>query len=100
MSRKTQKVGSTEAGDTKAKRIAISATAAGVLLVVFLVIILVIQFVKIGVKNAEKSRLQDRIDRYERLSEETERDIEFYKTQEGLRMLAVMNGWKKDAGGK
>lgn len=100
MSRKKQKFETVETGDTKAKRIAISATVAGVLLIVFLVVILVIQFAKIGVKNAEKSRLQDEIEQYEKLNSETEKDIEFYKTQEGLRMLAVMNGWKKGTGGK
>ena len=100
MSRKMQKSDSVGAENTKAKRIAISATVAGVLLIVFLVVILVIQFAKIGVRNAEKGRLQDRIEQYEKLNQETEKDIEFYKTQEGLRMLAVMNGWKKGTGGK
>lgn len=100
MSRKNQNSEFAQAGDTKAKRIAISATVAGVLLIVFLVVILIIQFAKIGVKNAEKGKLQDQIDQYERLSEETEKELDFYKTQEGLRRLAVMNGWKKDSSGK
>ena len=98
MSRKIR--GSAEPVETKAKRIAISATVAGVLLIVFLVVILIIQFAKIGVKNAEKSRLQDTIRQYEKLNEKTEKDIEFYKTEEGLRMLAVMQGWTKGSSGK
>lgn len=100
MSQKIRNSGFGEKSETKAKRIAIGATVAGVLLIVFLVVILVIQFAKIGVKNAERGRLQDQIEQYRKLNEETEKDIEFYKTQEGLRMLAVMNGWTKDSGGK
>ena len=94
MSQKMQNSQAVNAGETKAKRIAISATVAGVLLIVFLVIILIIQFAKIGVKNAERGRLQEEIDLYERLNEDTEKDLEFYKTEKGLRMLAVMNGYK------
>ena len=94
MSRKIQNAESNETVETKAKRIAISATVAGVLLIVFLVIILVIQFAKIGVRNAEKSRLESEVEKYEKLNAETEKDLDFFKTQEGLRMLAVMNGYK------
>ena len=85
---------SNETVETKAKRIAISVTGAGVLLMVFLVIILVIQFAKMGTANAERRRLQTEVDRYEQLNSETEKDLDFFKTQEGLRMLAVMNGYK------
>lgn len=94
MSRKIQNVESSETVETKAKRIAIGATIAGVLLIVFLVVILVIQFARIGVKNAEKSKLQDQIDQYGKLSQDLEKDLDFYKTEEGLRRLAVLNGYK------
>ena len=94
MARKTRDAESNETVETRAKRFAISATVAGVLLMVFLVIILVIQFAKIGVRNAERNRLQAEVERYERLNSETEKDLGFFKTQEGLRMLAVMNGYK------
>ncbi|MDE6411096.1 MAG: hypothetical protein K2L02_00970 [Clostridia bacterium] len=100
MSRKIHDPASSETVETKAKRIAISATVAGVLLIVFLVVILIVQFVKIGVKNAEKSRLEDTIEKYEKLSEKTEKDLEYFKTEDGLRMLAVLNNWKKNPSGK
>ena len=95
MSRKNKSATSEETVETRAKRIAISATVAGVLLIVFLVVVLAIQFAKIGVRNSEKSRLQYEVERYRLLNEETEKDLDFFKTQEGLRMLAVMNGYKK-----
>ena len=94
MSQKSQNTEPNEAVESKAKRIAISATVAGVLLMVFLVIILVIQFARIGVRNAEKHRLENEVEKYEKLNSETEKDLDFFKTQEGLRMLAVMNGYK------
>ena len=39
--------------EEKAKRIAVGATVAGVLLIIFLVIILIVQFVQIGVANGK-----------------------------------------------
>ena len=80
---------------TRTKKIAIGTTAAGVLLMVFLVIILVLQFVKIGVKNSEKRRLENEVHRYEQLNDDLGKDLDFFETEEGLRMLAVMNGYKK-----
>ena len=95
MARKNNAAPSEDAVETRAKRIAIGTTVAGVLLIVFLVIILVIQFAKIGVRNSEKKNLLNEVERYEQLNSETEKDLDFFKTQEGLRMLAVMNGYKK-----
>ena len=95
MARKNNAHASEDAVETRAKRIAIGTTVAGVLLIVFLVIILVIQFAKIGVRNSEKKNLLNEVERYEQLNSETEKDLDFFKTQEGLRMLAVMNGYKK-----
>lgn len=43
--------------EEKAKRIAVGATVGGVLLLVFLLVVLIVQFVQIGVNNAEKARL-------------------------------------------
>ena len=100
MAQKTQNREPKAVDRAKVKRVAIGATIAGVLLIVFLIVLLSIQFAKIGVKAAEKRRLEERIEQYRKLNEETENDLDFFKTEEGLRMLAVMNGWKKDLGGK
>ena len=94
MARKIRESEANETVETKAKKIAISATVAGVLLIVFLVIFLVIQFAQIGVKRAEQKRLQSEVGRYEQMNSETEKDLDFFQTEEGLRMLAVMNGYK------
>lgn len=95
MARKTREAGENETVATKTKKIAIGTTAAGVLLMVFLVIFLVLQFVQIGVKNADKRRLENEVKRYEQLNDDLEKDLDFFETEEGLRMLAVMNGYKK-----
>ena len=100
MSRKMQNTEANETVETKAKRDAIGATVAGVLLIVFLVIFLIIQFAMMGVKKAEEKNLRNQVEYYKQLGKETEKDLDFFKTEEGLRMLAVMNGWKKSSGGK
>ena len=94
MARKTREAGENETVATKTKKIAIGTTAAGVLLMVFLVIFLVLQFVQIGVKNADKRRLENEVKRYEQLNDDLEKDLDFFETEEGLRMLAVMFGYK------
>ena len=61
---------------------------------VFLIIFLILQFVQIGVRNSEKRYLEGEVQRYEDLNSDLGRDLDFFKTQEGLRMLAVMFGYK------
>ena len=95
MARKTRETVENETVATKTKKIAIGTTAAGVFLLVFLVIFLVLQFVQIGVRNSEKRRLESEVKRYEQLNDDLEKDLDFFETEEGLRMLAVMNGYKK-----
>ena len=80
--------------EEKMRKIAAGATVAGVLLVLFLIVILIIQFVQMGVANAQSSHLSDEIDRYTELLEKGEQDLEFYKTQNGLYYLALQQGWQ------
>ncbi len=80
--------------EEKAKRIAVGATVAGVLLIIFLVVILIIQFVTIGVANSKKEQLNDLIDEYEQSIEQGERDLNWYKNGEGLYWYARRNGFK------
>lgn len=58
-----------EVSGEKVRKIAVGATVGGVLLVMFLVIVLIIQFVQIGVKNAEKRR-------YDRLIEQQQQEYD------------------------
>ena len=80
--------------EEKMRKIAVGATVGGVLLIVFLVVILVVQFVRLGVANAKSRELDAQIEEYERLLEKEERDLAFYESETGLQYLAQMNGWK------
>ena len=79
--------------EEKLKRIAVAMTVAGALLVLFLVVILIIQFVQIGVANSEAKRLKDAIAKYEELSEIEETKLDFYETEDGLYYLAMKDYW-------
>ncbi len=80
--------------EEKAKRIAVGATVAGVLLIIFLVIILIVQFVQIGVANAKKDRLDDLIQQYEQSIAQGQNDLDYYKSGEGLYYYARQYGFK------
>jgi len=79
--------------EEKATRIAVGATVGGVLLVLFLLIVLIVQFVQIGVSNREKARLDEQIDRYEEMISSDREDLEYYRTERGLYYLARLQGW-------
>ncbi len=79
--------------EEKAKRIAVGATIGGVLLLMFLVAILIVQFVQIGVTQREKNRLQQEIESYEALLENKTSELEFYETEVGMYHLALEQGW-------
>ena len=53
--------------DEKMRKIAAGGTAAGVLLILFLVVILIVQFVQIGIVNKRKAEYDAEIARYEEL---------------------------------
>ncbi len=80
--------------EDKAKRIAVGATVGGLLIVLFLVIVLIVQFVQIGVRQSESARLDDEIARYEEMIESDQTDLDYYQTQTGLYYLARKEGWK------
>lgn len=79
--------------EEKAKRIAVAAIVAGVLVVLFLVAVLIVQFVKIGVANAERARLQEEIEQYEQLVEQKRGDLEYYGSELGMYHQALEQGW-------
>ena len=80
--------------EEKKRRIAVGATVGGVLLIVFLLVILVIQFVQIGVGNSRKRQLDREIQEYQRLIEEGEENLEWYKSGSGLYFTARKYGWR------
>ncbi len=79
----------------KNRRIAVGATIGGVLVVVFLLIVLIIQFVQMGVLNGEIHDLNDSIETYHQTIENDEEILDEYLTGDALYWRAVMQGWKK-----
>lgn len=81
--------------EEKLKKIVIGGTVASVLLAVFLVVVLIVQFVQIGVASARKKTLENQIAEYEQLIAEGSEDLEAYRTELGLYTLALQYGWFK-----
>lgn len=79
----------------KNRRIAVGATVGGVLVVFFLFIVLIIQFVQMGVIGAESRDLSRSIDEYREQIENQEDILDEYLTGDALYWRAVMQGWKK-----
>lgn len=78
----------------KMRRIAVAATAAGVLLFVFLFIVLIIQFVQMGVRNGEARELEEGIRTQQEIIDKNEKVLDDYLYGEGLYYRALMQGWK------
>ena len=79
--------------DEKMRKIAVGATAAGVLLILFLVVILIVQFVQIGIANKRNAEYDAAIEQYEELLKNGEVTLETLQAEETLRELAIQNGW-------
>lgn len=79
--------------EEKATRIAVGATVGGVLLVLFLVVVLIIQFVQIGVQNRMEDELNKQISQLEQMISDGEKDLNYYEEENGLYYLARKHGW-------
>ncbi len=79
--------------EDKAKRIATAAIAAGVVVVLFLLVVMIVQFVRIGAARAENDRLQQSIDEYQESISDNREKLEFYESEIGLYHQALQNGW-------
>ena len=80
--------------DEKMRKIAAGATVAGVLLVLFLVIILIVQFVQIGVANKRRAELEAAIAQVEEDIRNGQSDLESMQAREELIKRAMELGWK------
>ncbi len=80
--------------EEKKKRIAVGATVAAVLLILFLLSILIVQFVHIGVEKARERELIEQTEEYRRLIEEGEDNLDWYKSGNGLYLTARKYGWR------
>ena len=79
--------------EEKVRRIVTGATVAGVLLIIFLVAILIVQFVQIGIANKRNAEYDAAIEQYEELLKNGEVTLETLQAEETLRELAIQNGW-------
>lgn len=84
--------------EEKVRKIVTGATVAGVLLIVFLVAILIVQFVQIGVVNRRRAEYDRQIEQYEALMESGAAQEELLQLEETLRSLAIENGWEMPEG--
>lgn len=80
--------------EEKAKRIAVGATVAGVLVIIFLVIVMIYGFVRIGVLSSQKKKLLQEIDERQKLVDTEERSFEYYSSELYLEQLAREYGCK------
>ena len=79
--------------EEKVRNIVTGATVAGVLLIVFLVAILIVQFVQIGIVNQKRAEYDALIEQYNEMIESGEKSLELLELEETLRSLAMENGW-------
>ena len=79
--------------EEKVRKIVTGATVAGVLLIVFLVAILIVQFVQIGIVNQKRAEYDALIEQYNEMIESGENSLELLELEETLRSLAMENGW-------
>ena len=79
--------------EDKLKKIGAGTTAAGVLLILFLIVILIVQFVQIGIANKRNAEYDAAIEQYEELLKNGEVTLETLQAEETLRELAIQNGW-------
>ena len=84
--------------EEKVRKIVTGATVAGVLLIVFLVAILIVQFVQIGVVNRRRAEYDRQIEQNEALIESGAAQEELLQLEETLRSLAIENGWEMPEG--
>lgn len=90
-----QTSGAKNPADEKIKKIAVGATVAGVLLIIFLVVVLIIQFVKWGVTAARERELDEQIETYKQMIDADEKDLQYYQTEQGAYYLALEHGYRK-----
>ena len=93
-----QKEQKKELNEERTQKLAVALTVAGTLLVLFFVIILIIQFVQIGVKNARLKELQKQENELNEMISNGQEDLDRYMTEEGLYYLAIKDGWTNNSG--
>ena len=78
----------------KNRRIAVGATVGGVLIVLFLLIVLIVQFVHMGVLNSKQKKLDESINAYKQQIERDEGILKEFNDGDLFYFYAVMQGWR------
>ena len=80
--------------EEKAKRIAVGATIAGVLVAVFLIIVMIYGVIRIGVLSSQKGKLLEEIEAQQKLVDTQEKSFAYYSSELYLEQLAREYGCK------
>lgn len=78
----------------KRKRLVVALTIAGTMLLLFLVILLGVQFGMYAAARAEEKRLDQEIEKYNKILEEDNKDLEYYSSKFYKYERALEMGWK------
>lgn len=78
----------------KANRIAAAVTVNVILLIVVLVVVVICQIVQISVISKRRAEMAEQINRYTEQMKEAEDDLEYLKSEQGLRDLAFDYGYR------
>ncbi len=79
--------------EEKSKRIAIGATVGGVLLFIMLVVIIVIQFVQMGVRRSELNEYEAQREQLQAEIDKDLHDLDYYQSWFGMYSAALKQGF-------
>jgi F0F1-type ATP synthase membrane subunit b/b' len=80
--------------ESKRNRIVAAVTVNIVVLVVILVAVLIYQIVTISMLTTKRKQIEQEIQNYKQLTEQTEKDLEYYESEEYLYITALKLGFK------
>ena len=77
----------------KLRKIITASVVAGTALLVFLLAILIYQWITLGVMNSRIAKAEEENKKWEEVIEEKKFDLEYYQSVMGKEWLAFQNGW-------
>jgi F0F1-type ATP synthase membrane subunit b/b' len=80
--------------ESKRNRIVAAVTVNIAVLVVILVAVLIYQIVTISMLTTKRKQIEQEIQNYKQLTEQTEKDLEYYESEEYLYITALKLGFK------
>lgn len=77
----------------KLRKIITASVVAGTALLVFLLAVLIYQWITLGVMNSRIAKAEQENKKWEEVIEEKKFDLEYYQSVMGKEWLAFQNGW-------